>query len=151
MTSGKIILKIAITIAIIYCFNLFSVIPVQATESSLWGKIQSGGLLDIGKYGFQLQNPEQPKTVPTIAGQTINTLLGLLGILFVVLIVYSGYLWMTAAGDDDQVGTAKSILKNAIIGVLLILAAYSITIFILRSFLVSTGGSSNTPTFTINP
>lgn len=143
MISRKIILKIIVFLAMVYGINFMVVAPVSAVTKStdLWSMIQAGGLLDIGKYGYQMAYPDQPKGIPVIAGQTINTLLGLLGIIFVVLIVYSGYLWMTAGGNEEQVGTAKDILKNAIIGVLLILAAYSITIFILRTFMSSTGGT----------
>ena len=65
----------------------------------------------------------------------INAILGLLGIIFLVLTLYAGFLWMTAAGNDEQVTKAKSILTAAIIGVVIIVAAYAITNFVLEAVL----------------
>lgn len=65
--------------------------------------------------------------LPTIIGRFIGGALGLLGVLFVVLIIYSGFLWMTAQGNDEKVKQAKKILTNAVIGLVLIFAAYVIT------------------------
>jgi len=65
----------------------------------------------------------------------INAILGLLGIIFLVLTIYAGFLWMTAAGNDDQVSKAKSIITAAIIGIVIIVAAYAITNFVLGAIL----------------
>ena len=60
----------------------------------------------------------------------IDVLIGLLGIIFLVLTIYSGYMWMTAAGDAKKVETAKSTLVRAVIGLVIILSAYAITNFV---------------------
>ncbi|MDD5340927.1 MAG: hypothetical protein PHC97_00645 [Patescibacteria group bacterium] len=60
----------------------------------------------------------------------IQAVLGLVGIIFLVLIIYSGIRWMTSAGNEKQVEGAKKIISGAIIGLLIIVAAYSITYFI---------------------
>lgn len=65
----------------------------------------------------------------------INAILGLLGIIFLVLTLYAGFLWMMAAGNEDQVGKAKNILTAAIIGIIIIVAAYAITNFVLTAIL----------------
>ena len=66
----------------------------------------------------------------TIAGQIINWAFGLLGIIFLVLIMYGGFLWMTARGNEEQVTKSKNILKTALIGLVIILASYGIAQFI---------------------
>lgn len=71
-----------------------------------------------------------------IVGQVINTAVGILGVVAVGLIVYAGGLWITAAGDDGKVETAKGIIKNTVIGMVVLGLAYAITIFIV-SFLGS--------------
>ena len=68
--------------------------------------------------------------LPDLIGNIIKVLLGILGIILVILIVYAGFLWMTASGDSDKVTKAKDIIRMAIIGLIIILAAYSITIFV---------------------
>lgn len=57
----------------------------------------------------------------------IRAVLGLLGIITVALMLYAGFLWMTAGGNSEQIGTAKSIMINATIGLVIILSAYAIT------------------------
>src|SRR3990167_912688 len=46
----------------------------------------------------------------------VNIFLGFLAILFIILIFYGGYLWMTAAGNEQRVEEAQNVLKRAIIG-----------------------------------
>ncbi|PIR92378.1 hypothetical protein COU01_01910, partial [Candidatus Falkowbacteria bacterium CG10_big_fil_rev_8_21_14_0_10_44_15] len=58
-----------------------------------------------------------------------------LGIIFLVLVLYAGFLWMTAAGNEDQVTKAKSILTTSIIGIVIIVAAYAIVTFVLDAIL----------------
>jgi len=69
--------------------------------------------------------------IGSMVGSIINSALGLLGIIFVVLTIYSGYLWMTAQGDDKKVAEAKQTLKRAATGLILIFASYAIVNFTL--------------------
>ncbi|NBS68187.1 hypothetical protein EBT31_04640 [bacterium] len=64
-------------------------------------------------------------------GTMISIVLNLLGVVLLVLFIYAGILWMTAQGDGKQVDKAKSIMKNALIGLILTLLAYSISSFII--------------------
>jgi amino acid transporter len=61
----------------------------------------------------------------------INVALTILGLLLVVLIIFAGFRWMTAGGNEDTVKNAQGILKNAIIGLIIIILAWSISRFIL--------------------
>ena len=70
------------------------------------------------------------ETLPQILSTIISAFLGLLGIIFVVLMVYSGYNWMTAMGDESKVSKAQSTIKQAIIGLIITVSAYAITYFV---------------------
>lgn len=73
-------------------------------------------------------------SLPTFTGGLvliINFFLNLLGIAFFLLLVYAGFLWMTARGNQEQIDKAKKIAKEAIIGLLIIISARIITEFIL--------------------
>ncbi|MCK9438944.1 MAG: pilin [Patescibacteria group bacterium] len=59
-------------------------------------------------------------------GRIVNTALSFLGIIFVILIILGGYQWMTAGGNEEQVSQAKSRIKNAIIGLILVVSAFAI-------------------------
>lgn len=75
-----------------------------------------------------------------IASRVINVVLGVLGTIATVLIFYAGFLWMTAAGNDDDIAKAKSIMSAAIIGLVVILASYSIANFFVKSAYKATSG-----------
>ena len=72
-------------------------------------------------------------------GMLINVLLGLLGIIFLVLVIYAGFLWMTAGGDEKAVAKAKSIMITAVIGLVILLSAYAISSFVLDQLISATG------------
>ncbi len=74
-----------------------------------------------------------------IIGRIINILFGLLGAVVISFVIYGGYLWMTAAGDEKQVTQAKDVLKNTVIGLVIIASSYAITSYIM-SRLFGAGG-----------
>jgi len=61
----------------------------------------------------------------------INSLLTFLGVVFFLLMLYSGYLWLTAHGNEEQVTRAKEMLKEIIIALIIIFFARVFTEFIL--------------------
>ena len=67
-------------------------------------------------------------------GQIINLLLSMLGVIFTGLVVYGGYRWLTARGNDQQVEQAKGIIRHAIIGLFITVSAGAIWIAV-SSFL----------------
>jgi ABC-type nickel/cobalt efflux system permease component RcnA len=76
--------------------------------------------------------------LPEMIGKIIYIILSFLGIIFVVLTVYAGFLWMTAGGNEETVKKAKKWLENAVIGLVIILAAYAITSFVISQIIKST-------------
>lgn len=81
--------------------------------------------------------------VGSIVATVIQAFLGLLGIIFVILILTAGYNWMTAAGDEDKVTKAKDTLSRAIIGLIIIVAAYAITYFVINNLPWGTGSGTS--------
>ncbi len=72
--------------------------------------------------------------VGIIIGQTINIGLGLIGLIFLILMVYAGYLWMTARGEEEKVKTAQKIITASMIGLVIVLGAYAITFLVMSRF-----------------
>ena len=68
--------------------------------------------------------------VRTVAVNLINVLLGVLGIIFLLLVLYGGFLWMTAGGDDSRAEKGRAIIRNAIVGLIVIFLAFAITTFV---------------------
>lgn len=75
-----------------------------------------------------------------VAGGVINWVLGLLMLIAISLVVYAGILWMTAAGVEDRISKAKSILIGALIGVFIILASYGVTQYVFTNLVEVTNG-----------
>ncbi|MBI4437797.1 hypothetical protein HY631_02495 [Candidatus Uhrbacteria bacterium] len=71
--------------------------------------------------------------LPTIIGNLINVLLSVLGILFVVLVVYAGFLYLTAGGEDEKVKKAKKLLGQSVTGLVIIIAAYAIASYVIEA------------------
>lgn len=64
--------------------------------------------------------------LPVIIGRIIKALLVFVSTIFLALVIYGGFLWMTAGGSKDQVTKAIDFIKNGAIGVFVIAIAYSI-------------------------
>ncbi len=79
----------------------------------------------------------------TIIGRIINIALGVLGTIAVGIIIWGGFVWMTSNGSEEKITKAKQILKNGIIGLIIILASWAIATFILTQLggAISGGGS----------
>lgn len=88
-----------------------------------------GGYLESArdKAGYSQANEF---TFAQTLGSIVQVALSFVGIIFLTLMVYAGFLWMTAKGDESKVDKAKEIIKAAIIGLVITLGAYSITAFV---------------------
>lgn len=74
------------------------------------------------------------RNLGNVIANVIRAVLSAIGVILLVLIIYAAFLWMTAAGNPTQVLKAKTILTNAIIGLILALAAFGITTFVVNVF-----------------
>jgi TRAP-type C4-dicarboxylate transport system permease small subunit len=63
----------------------------------------------------------------------IRLVLGLMTLVAVVLIIYGGFTWLTAAGNEENVEKAKKIISAAVIGLIIILLAWAIVIFVAKT------------------
>lgn len=95
---------------------------------------------NVGATGEAIYGSTSSQELPVLVGRIINVVLGFLGVILVVLVIYAGFLWMTASGDEGKVKKAKLILGQAIAGMVLIFAAYSITSFVINSISSATAG-----------
>lgn len=121
-------------IALLLALNVGAVLAQGTLD--LTGKLKNVG----GNAGYSSDVSEN--TLPNTVGNIIKALLSLLGIIFMSYIVYAGYLWMMARGNEEQLTKAKAIIRGSIIGLIIVLAAYAITQFVLVSILEATGYSA---------
>jgi hypothetical protein len=95
------------------------------------------GLEETGRNaGFQTAG--NSANLITLIGQFINAILGLLGVVFLILMIYAGVLYMTSAGNPEGTKKAVGIIRNSVIGLIIILASYAITTFVIELILQRT-------------
>lgn len=95
----------------------------------------------LEQVGEQADVPKAELT--TVIASFIKMALGFVGIILIILILFAGFKWMTAGGDGGEVTKAKDMLKNAIIGLVIIVLAYSIANFVTKKLTESVSGTSD--------
>jgi len=75
--------------------------------------------------------PGTELTIEQRISSIIAIFLSLLGVIFFILMIYGGYNWMTAAGDEKKVEKAKDTIRNALIGLVIVIAAYAISVLVI--------------------
>jgi len=91
-----------------------------------------------GAYGGSLQGTT---SLPVMIGGIVKVILGFMGMLLALILIYSGYLYMTAGGEQKQIDKAKNYIRNGIVGLLIVVASYAITTYVVNSLI-----SAVTPT-----
>lgn len=76
-------------------------------------------------------DPAQSQIEPMIA-KIIQAVLSFLGVVFLILIIYAGYTWMTASGNEQQIEKAKKTLTASVIGLIIVISAYAISVFVVK-------------------
>ena len=76
--------------------------------------------------------------LPTKIGQLVGSVLAFVGVIFLILMIYGGFKWMTARGSPEDVKKARDIITNAVIGLIIVSGAYLLVNFILDSVLTAT-------------
>ena len=116
-------------------FLTFSASPVLSQNLKDAFKSEEGKPLGdaAGKAGYKTEIKAE-ETAEKLIGDIVRVVLSFLGVIFLVLIIYGGYMWMLARGNEQQVEKAKNVMKAAIIGLIIILAAYAISGFIIDQF-----------------
>ena len=120
---------------IFFYFNQ-AALAAQVTTDYLFGGDATNVQSLAEQSGLGLQDPRA-----TVA-KVINITLAFLGVIAVVLIVIAGFLWMTAAGNEEKIATAKKLMAGGVIGLIIVLAAFGIARFVINSLISATGADS---------
>jgi len=125
-----------------YIFIIVCILSINIVSSVFAQSFETNsGLGQTGRNaGYAESNPTigQQKTIADRIGQVIGILLSFIGVIFLGLMMYGGYTWMMARGNQAEVDKAKKMIESAIIGLVIVLAAYAITYFVGLAFTSST-------------
>jgi len=112
------------------------VLPYIVSASPAFNNLQQVG---SGGDSAPYQASSDINSLAGIVSIVIQAFLGLLGVLFLTYLLYAGYHWMTAQGDEKKVDKAKDTITRAVIGIIITIGAYAISYYVLEK-LVFKGG-----------
>jgi len=110
---------------VLFCVPVFAAIDLGegihfATES-------------VAEKTYDISATKPESSITNAIGNIVNVMVGILGAVAVILILYSGFLWMTAGGNDEQIKKAKNTIKRTVIGLMIVAFAYGIAFFFLNA------------------
>ncbi len=118
-------------IALILLLVAMALLPYFVLAASL---APAQRLQEFGHGIFKHSSDPQGQLAATL-GTVINAALSLLGIVFIILILVSGYKYMTAGGNEEQTTKAIAAIRRAIIGLIITVGAFAIWNFV-ASYLI---------------
>jgi len=122
------------TIASLFILTAILILPYfvfaqdSQTEESMLNRLNTVA----GKGGYVIG---EAANLNTVIGLIIQAVLGLLGAIFIILMVYAGYTWMMASGNEPKIEKSKNMIQAAIIGLIIVLSSWAIWAFILANFI----------------
>lgn len=139
-------MKKILAISFLLFLSLFQFSPLLSVQPAL-----ADSTLLSGQEGFQQDEVQAvfgndtPDDLRVTIVRIVMIVLSFLGIIFVVLIIFAGFKYMTAAGNEDKVKDAIKQITNATIGLVIILAAWSISYYILTAIRNAVVGTNLLP------
>jgi hypothetical protein len=121
-------------------FAQFSALAMTIAAAAMFYAPSASAQINIGaqyaqNIGLGNRNPKD-----IIVG-VIQVILGFLGLLAVILILYGGFKWMLSRGDEGEVESARKIIVAGVIGLLIVLAAWGISFWVIGILANQTGSS----------
>jgi hypothetical protein len=117
-------------VLVIFPFIVFGlillIIPFSSVQAGLWDMQQEA----LGETGTTFDAIGETDDPGALVVEIIKIFLGFIGLIVIVILIWGGFRWMSAGGNDDDVRQAKKIVIRAVIGLAIIIASYAITEFV---------------------
>ena len=105
------------------------------TGDSLFMKIFNNQLEPLEKTDLPGTTDPDNYSLLTEIAKIIKVALGTLVMVFMSLVIFAGFKWMTSGGNEETIGKAKKMMSAALIGVAVIFFAYAITLLVFNLLL----------------
>ena len=109
--------------------------------------LMAGSVIPVYAQGF-ISPQDSPTAISTatqgqgnfkqLARTIVEFILGFLGFIAVIMIIYGGFLYVTGAGNQEKIDSAKKIIMYSIVGIIFILLSFAIVNTVLTA---GTGGA----------
>lgn len=110
---------------------VFSVASVQAEHPEAQTLNEAMKKIDKIPEIVKLGDSETPSD---FLGKMLKAVLGIIGTAALVIIVYSGIMWMVAGGNDQRISKARNSLIMAALGLFVVFASYTIVKYVIKVF-----------------
>ena len=113
--------------------SIFIFLPVARINAQTYNFITDSGLNTAGeKGGYDVST--SATSLESIISYVIYAILGLVGVIFLGMVIYGAFTWMTAQGNDEKVKQANNIIMSSLFGLIITLAAYAISTMAINYF-----------------
>lgn len=131
--------------------NIVSTSTFKSTVAGILASlmIMAGSVMPVYAQGF-ISPQDNPTAISTATGgqtsarqlvlQIINFVLGFLGLIAVIMVIYGGFLYVSAAGNQEKIEQGKKIIMYTIAGIIVILLSFAIINTVLTA---GTGGAGS--------
>lgn len=110
--------------------------PPSTQKSCELAANQTGVLEEItivGQSPIRLANPLNVDSPQQLIGKVINSILGIVGSIALLMFVFGGLTWMTSSGNPEKVKKGRDIIVWSAIGLAIIFLSYALTRFVLST------------------
>ena len=80
-----------------------------------------------------VEKTEGEKSLMSNVNMLINVFTSVMGFLAVAMIIYGGFMLLTAQGDPARIKRGKDVVLYSVIGLILVMLAYAIVNFVMNS------------------
>ncbi len=120
---------------------------IESNSPTFYTLVRADSLSNLNKAA-DIGGIKSDVSLGTRIGTIIKGILSIIGVVMLVLFIYGGFTWMTAAGNEEKVRQATKILGSAVVGFILIFLSYALTNFFIQAYQKSSSGSGGGNTVT---
>jgi hypothetical protein len=113
--------------------SIFIFLPITNIKAQTYNFINDSGLNVAGERGGY-DVGDTSTSLEDIISSVIYAVLGLVGVIFLGMVIYGGFTWMTAQGNEEKVKQANNIVMSSLFGLIITLAAYAISTMAVNYF-----------------
>lgn len=104
-----------------------------AADTNIAGELCAGANIDSPNSSSNCETGSGG-SVQTLASDVINIFSWVVGIVSVIMIIYGGFRYITSAGNDSSVTSAKNTILYAIIGLVVVAISQILVKFVIAKF-----------------
>jgi len=121
-------------IGLMLVLSFFTAAPAVLAADEPGAQKAAAGLDITANQAYGKDVVQKNSDLPTIIGRVVGTGLAFLGVVFFTLLLYAGLTWILSLGKEEKINQAKEMITAAVLGLIVVLGAYAVTLLVARIF-----------------